>query len=363
MELGRPGLKRTGHILGAWLLVAAWQARVWAAREAPELLRDVHLSVHTSPESLTVGDRVKLDVEVDAPAGLQVMFPSAAAEDGPVTVKELKVEVPAAANKGKRGGETGPASGLARWVGHYTLAVFRVGRITLAPWPVQVSADSLYAVARTDSLEIYVRSTLTDSLVKADVRDLKPQAEVPVSQWPWILLGLAVLLLAVGIWWWLRRRKRPRAEIVPLAPPRPAHEVALEALSRLESRHLPVDGKFKEYHILLSEILRRYLEDGFGVAALEETTEEILRDLYRHGFQTAFVAQVRDLCNESDLVKFAKHEPTVEECMRSLEHVRDFVVRTIPGRMRLGVVETGPLVVEPLPSVGGSAPGGGNTAA
>jgi hypothetical protein len=340
---------------------ATWQARAWAAREAPELLRDVHLSVHTSPESLTVGDRVKLDVQVDAPAGLQVTFPQTAAEDGPVSVKNLKVEVPSA-GKGSAPAGAGADLGLARWVGHYTLAVFRVGRITLAPWPVQVSADSLYAVARTDSLELYVRSTLTDSLVKADVRDLKPQAEVPVSPWPWILLGLGLLALAAGVWWWLRRRKRPRAEIVPLAPPRPAHEAALESLSRLESRHLPVDGKFKEYHVQLSEILRRYLEDGFGVAALEETTEEILYDLDRHGFQTVFVAQVRALCEESDLVKFAKHEPTVEECVRSLEHVRDFVVRTTPGRMRLGVPEPGPLSVAPLSSVG-SAPGGGDTAA
>lgn len=344
------------------LVAATWQARAWAAREAPELLRDVRVSVTTSPESLTVGDRVKLDVQVDAPAGLQVSFPQTAAEDGPVSVKELKVEVPAQAGKG--GGSSVPGSpARSQWVGHYTLAVFRVGRITLAPWPVQVSAESLYAVAHTDSLELFVTSTLTDSLVKADVRDLKPQAEVPVSPWPWILLGLAVLALASGVWWWLRWRKRPRAEIVPLAPPRPAHEVALESLSRLESRHLPVDGKFKEYHVQLSEILRRYLEDGFGVAALEETSEEILYDLDRHGFQAAFVTQVRALCEESDLVKFAKHEPTVEECVRSLEHVRDFVVRTIPGRMQLGVPEPGPLAVSPLQSVGATAPGKGDTAA
>ena len=66
----------------------------------------------------------------------------------------------------------------------------------------------------------------------------------------------------------------------------------------------------------LSEILRRYLEDGFGVAALEETTEEILFDLERHGFDRATVKQIGALCGESDLVKFAKHEPTIEECKR-----------------------------------------------
>jgi hypothetical protein len=32
------------------------------------------------------------------------------------------------------------------------------------------------------------------------------------------------------------------------------------------------------------------------------------------------------LCLEGDLVKFAKHEPTIEECSRAMERARDFVV-------------------------------------
>ena len=204
-----------------------------------------------------------------------------------------------------------------------------MGDVVLPPWTVEVRADSLQALASTDSIRLFVTSVLDDSLAQAGLRDLKPQAALRVSPWPWILAGLAVVGLAAAFfWWWRRRRRRRAAPVVPLERLRPAHEVALEALRRLESRRLPVDGKFEEHHVRLSEILRRYLEDGFGVAALEETTEEILFDLDRHGFDRATVKQVGALCAESDLVKFAKHGPTVEECIRSLEHVRDFVLGT-----------------------------------
>jgi hypothetical protein len=190
---------------------------------------------------------------------------------------------------------------------------------------------------------------LSDSLAQAGLRDLKPQAALRVSPWPWIVAGLAVLLLTAAlVAWWRRRRKQ--APVGRLERVRPAHEVALEALRRLESRRLPVDGKFEQHHVQLSEILRRYLEDAFGVAALEETTEEIRFDLDRHGFDRTTVKQVGALCSESDLVKFAKHAPTVEECVRSVERVRDFVLATA---VRVAPAASAATAAVPAPSGGG----------
>jgi len=102
------------------------------------------------------------------------------------------------------------------------------------------------------------------------------------------------------------------------------------------------DGRFTEHWVALSEIVRRYLEDGFGVAALEETTEEILFDLERHGFDRAHVLRFRALSQLGDLIKFAKREPTIEECVQALDRTRDFVVATSP-RLRV------------LPAPGGDA--------
>jgi len=203
-----------------------------------------------------------------------------------------------------------------------------VGDVVLPPWPVEVHTDSLVVTATSDSIHLQVASVLNDSLAAADLSDIKPQAKLAVTPWPWIIAAAALLVaVALFIWWW-RQRKRPRATVVPMPRPRPAHEAALEALRRLESQRLPLDGKFKEHHVQLSEILRRYLEDGFTVPALEETTDEILFELERRSFDRTTIKQVAGLCAESDLVKFAKHEPTIEACVQSLGHVRDFVMAT-----------------------------------
>lgn len=345
-------------------------------REAPELLRDVHLEAHTSPDSLTVGDRLILELSVDAPHGVDVRFPDTVPANDKSDLLERSITSPAdAAQKG--GGKAGAndtgraADGRDHWTARYTLAVFGVGDVALAPWRVTVRADSLYAVASTDSIRITVDTVLTDSLAQAKIRDLKPQEGLPLSQWPWIVAGIAAVVLAVALVWWLRRRRRPQAAIIPLVRQRPADEVALEALRRLETQRLTLDGKFKEHYVALSEILRRYLEDGFGVAALEETTAEMCYDLGRHGFDRAHVQQIRDLSDEADLVKFAKFEPSIEDAVRAIDRGRD-VVKATCMRMTVGaavvqaaaagsgVAVGGPVVALPAPPGDGAmAQGGG----
>lgn len=315
-------------------------------RETPELLRDVHLDVRTSPDSLTVGDPLLLELRVDAPHGMDVTFPETLPAGGPADLLQRTVIQPRESDpQGQKSG-TGlapPAPGFDRWTARYTVAVFGSGEVALPPWKVTVKRDSLFAIASTDSIRLTLSSVLDDSLAAAKIRDLKPQASLPLPQWPYWVGAGALLLLALALAWWLRRRRRPKAAIVPIIRQRPADEVALEALRRLDTRRLPVDGKFKEYYVALSEILRRYLEDGFGVAALEETTEELLYDLGRHGFDRDLLNRIRSMCEASDLVKFAKYEPSIEDAVRELDRVRDFVTSTA-SRMTPHVA---PLVAAP----------------
>jgi hypothetical protein len=292
-----------------------------AGRESAELAREVRLDVRTAPESLAVGDRWTVELRVEVPGRAQVTFPPALPRGIDADLIEY---MPGAED------ESAPGRPATRtWVARYTLALFAVGPIALPPLSVEVVADSLRATVSTDSLRTFVTTVLTDSLAAAGLRDLKGQAEVRMPLWPWwVAAGVLAVAIAAFLWW--RRRRRGAAPVVPLVPQRPAHEVALEALRRLETRRLPLDGKFQEHWVALSEIVRRYLEDGFGVAALEETTEEILFDLERHGFDRTHVLQFRALSDAGDLIKFAKREPTIEECVQALERTREFVQSTAP---------------------------------
>lgn len=304
------------------ILLVVFVAGLHAAPDTTPLADAVDISVWTSPESLTVGDAMTLEVRVAAPTGYEVALPPGAppGASSKVSVRAFALEEP--------GTEAHADSAPATWIGRYTLAVYDVGEITLPPWPVQVRADTLIAVLHTDSIRIFVESVLDDSLAAAEPRDIKPQRDIDVPLPGWVVPTIvAVAMLAVLLVWLYRRRRRVES-VVPVAPLRPAHEVALAELRELESLRLPYDGRIKEHYVRLSTILRTYLENGnqFRVAALEETTYEILRELEEKHYKRSVVDEIAAMCEEADLVKFAKHEPTVEECLGALERLRRFII-------------------------------------
>jgi hypothetical protein len=337
--MGMHAMAAVMTLASAAAIALSGAALVRAQEPPPEFLGDVLVAARTSPESLTVGDHATLEITVQAPVEVRVAFPRVPKPGDAVEVQDVKV--------------TEPTSGAtpATWTARYTLGVYQVGDVVLPPWPIEVRRGTAAAVTATDSIRFFVQSVLDDSLAAADVRDIKPQAVFPTDWLPYILGGAVALALIAGLVWWLRRRRRPRAAVVPLVRQRPANDVALEALRVLEAKQLPLDGKFVEHFVALSDILRRYFEDGFGVAALEETTEEILYDLERHGFDRSTIARVRALCEPADLVKFAKREPTIQECMASLQETRDFILTTA-SRLRH---------VEPEPVAEAAAASGGGT--
>ena len=64
----------------------------------------------------------------------------------------------------------------------------------------------------------------------------------------------------------------------------------------------------------MSEILRRYFERRYHIPALESTTVEVLEALKEKTLpnERAMIAGLLEFC---DFVKFAKHEPSIQEIL------------------------------------------------
>jgi hypothetical protein len=93
--------------------------------------------------------------------------------------------------------------------------------------------------------------------------------------------------------------------------------VALAALDALRARALLEHGAFKDFYSALSDIVRRYLEDRFGVRAPEMTTEEFLLSTSRDGrLATAHRRLLGEFLTESDLV--VRGMPTIADSERAL---------------------------------------------
>jgi hypothetical protein len=125
-----------------------------------------------------------------------------------------------------------------------------------------------------------------------------------------------------GEWLWLWKR-------MPVEPPRPAWERALEAIEKIEKAGYVQKGLIKEYYSELSGVVRWYIEERLDIRAPEMTTEEFIHAVrYSDRLTDAQQGFLRDFLNASDMVKFAKFVPGAEEMFRAVRLARIFVQET-----------------------------------
>jgi len=265
---------------------------------------------------ITVGDRILLEVRVEHPADAAVAWPDSVDVD-PFEVLDARVS-PTRAQ-----GESAVSSAL------FSLTTFELGDVELPSIAVRVlHPDGQEEELATDRFGVEVVSVGVEE--GGDIREIRGPLAIPVGV-VWILAG-AILLMLLGAATYAvvsRRRRREGDEgFVPGPPPRPAHEIALEELQRVEESNLLANGMVKEYHIRVSEILRRYVEARFRVPALEMTTWEVLGGLQSAGVDDGVRADLRRFLDQCDLVKFAKARPDEAASRSVLDLGREWVRRS-----------------------------------
>jgi hypothetical protein len=163
-----------------------------------------------------------------------------------------------------------------------------------------------------------------------DLHPVKPPIDVPIRSWRLLwatLIALAVAALAyAGLRWW-RNRPVPPPVVVP---PEPLDVRIRAALDALRGEDLPGKARYREFYFRLSEVIRAYLGERYAFDALECTTAELLdavRGLPTPGFP---FEELRRFGDDSDLVKFAKSEPTVDLCKRDMDFAYLLLQKTWP---------------------------------
>jgi hypothetical protein len=287
-----------------------------AAAPAP-----VEIQTRVEPKTVTIGTPFRYTMRITADKETELVVPQLAGQIGDFQVTDFGAAPPRE--------EQGRVV-VERW---YTLLTYKPGD-AIVPGPTvqyRVPGSDLENVAAPDALVI-VQSLLDrpGATPPADVRDIKGPVAVPKDYRPLIWLGaagLGVIALAGALSYVLNRRRRG----VSAAPPRPAHEIALEALAKLHAARLLEAGRHEEFYVRLSDIVRSYLEVRFRLRAPEMTTEEFLQAAQRDP-QLAPPQRSRlgTFLSEADLVKFARYVPAAEDGERAYNAAREFVQSTAP---------------------------------
>ncbi len=146
--------------------------------------------------------------------------------------------------------------------------------------------------------------------------------------WGWYLMVL--LIIAGGICGYLIYTKKVTVNILPQKKRLPPDLVAFNRLNELKDAQLWERGQEKEYYTQLIDILRDYLQERFGINAMEMTSSQILRAL-RSNEETRMPQKYMEKVVEiADYVKFAKVRPMPDDNVRSWQNAMQFVEETKP---------------------------------
>ena len=210
-----------------------------------------------------------------------------------------------------------------------TLVPFEEGRYMLPDLPVlRVSGEQADTLV-FKGLTVDVKTMPVDTAT-FEIHDIKGQIQYPVTfaeVLPWVLGGLGVAgLIALLVWLGVRASKR-RQEA--LKPKDPAYIVALRELEKYRSDKYWAPEKQKSFYSGITDALKFYIDERFGVDAPEMTTAELFAALKDDKDITpAMYGSLKELFERADFVKFAKAVASDEDNARALPLAVSFVTST-----------------------------------
>lgn len=288
--------------------------------------QDVSVEAQLDTNHLLIGDQVALHFTFTGPAGAQILWPRL-----PDTIyNSLQV-----IDRGKPDTSYSQDKKTATIRQKLLLTSFDTGFYTLPPIPFyyRLLPDTTTQVAETGMLLIDVQTVPVDT-TKA-IKPIKGPVKVP---WtfreflPWIIGILAAGAITALVVYFLKRRKKkqPLFQLIPKTQLKP-HEIALAALEELRVKKIWQSGRTKEFHSELTDILRKYIEERYGIMALESTSDEILEALGSSGaVDQTDLSRLRRILLLADLVKFAKAIPLGGENEEHINLGIQFVNSTVP---------------------------------
>lgn len=203
--------------------------------------------------------------------------------------------------------------------GDYELPSIMVGRL---------SKDGALDTLVFDPMRLEVRTMPVDTAAFVP-HDIKGQIRYPLTfdeVFPWLVgfwfLAVAVIL-AVCLLIMHRRKGDPAYERRD-----PAHIVALRKLDQYRGNRMWVPEKQKVFYSGITDALREYISQRYGISAMEMTTAEIFRDMKSTDAPADLLAQVQELFERADFVKFAKYLASDEDNASALPVAVRFVTET-----------------------------------
>lgn len=280
------------------------------------------VNVTADSTSVLIGKRINLSLNFKSAQSYDVIFP--VIEDSLSKIELLNISEP----------DTLFNQDLRTIKRNYVITSFDSGRYELGPYTFVYSQNNFddYNVVKSSPLTVTFNTVAVDTT--QPVKDIKPPIDPgwSLSEFlPYIII-LITLIAITAIYYYAKKKKSTgKTPWVIDKPKIPPHQEAFEALEKLKSEELWQQGKVKEYHIRITDILRKYIERRFGINALEMITDDILVEFKKINNDSGLYDILKNVLTLGDLAKFAKFSPLAIENEKSFDNTYLFVKRTVPA--------------------------------
>ncbi|MBW2416938.1 MAG: hypothetical protein JRH19_00240 [Deltaproteobacteria bacterium] len=321
------------RLLRGWALLFFWSALgapgAAGASDSKGLERrsergPVEVLVRLQPEAPVIGDSLTLEIEALAEEGVELLMPEFAEALDRFLVLDFAPR------------EELAEDGRTRSVQRYTLQPPMSGALSIPPLlvefvdrrpgsrPAPEGADAYELL--TERIDFEVASVLPEGALP-DLRPMPGELALlgrgAFPLWALVLgaLGLFVVAAPFAFRYWRQLREQRLRQT--------AYQAAVAELEALLYAGRPGPEQLEKFYVELSWIIRRYLENRFGLRSPELTTEEFLSVA---STSPDLSAQHRSMLGgfleRADLVKFAGFVPDAEQVEQSIGAARSFLEET-----------------------------------
>lgn len=279
-------------------------------------------------DSILVADQLEYGFELDSvKAGTAIALPdfSQASNDTLTLVRGWKVDTLKNYRK----------SGMADIRATIVLAPFEAGTYELPSLPVVRSVGDVTDTLVFDPVSMEVKTMPVDTATYRP-HDIKGQIVYPVTAaeiLPWAALGwlFAAVVTALVCMGMIRRRRQTGES----GHRDPAYIVALRELDRFRGDKFWAPEKQKTFYSGITDALKKYIDERFGIDAPEMTTAELFTALKTEDDLTPeLYGEMKDLFERADFVKFAKYTAPDEDNATALPLAVRFVTTTYQSEIQ-----------------------------
>ncbi|MEA3496641.1 MAG: hypothetical protein U9R42_11460 [Bacteroidota bacterium] len=281
----------------------------------------LHIKTEIDSANITIGDWINYTLTIDHSKNIEILWPSLIDSLGSFELVELS-EIDSSKKDDKRTKEQ-----------NITITNFDSGQQVIPSIIIRFRnyGDTIFQIAKTDTYIINVSTIAVDT--SKSIKSIKAPLKVPIAfreLLPYLIGLIALLIIALTIYYFDRRRKNKTFLGIKLKPEIPPHLIAIRKLRELEDKKVWQKGNHKNYHFELSFIIKEYMENIYNFNATDLTTPEILNYLSKEIKEGELYKEVKGFLELSDFVKFAKVIPLPDENEKCLKVSYKFVNETKP---------------------------------